>query len=90
MTAEDVAGPYLDVDLVCSDGVLSYPKLVAGLVFPCLAGCGVLQFPTQHTLLLPDYTSADLINTVQSLLGKSLLSSFPRITNCVFPCRARL
>ena len=73
MTAEAVAGLYLDVDLVCSDGVLTYPKLVAGLVFPCLASCGVLQFPTHHTLLLPDYTSADLIATVHSLLGKNIL-----------------
>ena len=74
MRAEDVAGLYLDTDLVCSDGVISYPKLVAGLVFPCLASCEVLEFPSRHTLLLPDYTSADLINTVQSLLGKNLLS----------------
>ena len=43
MTAEAVAGLYLDVDLVCSDGVISYPKLVAGLVFPDLATCSVLQ-----------------------------------------------
>ena len=89
MRAEDVAGPYLDVDLICSDGVISYPKLVAGLVFPCLAGCGVLQFPTRHTLLLPDYTSADLISAVHSLLGTNPRSSSPRITNC-FVCRARL
>ena len=84
-----MAGPYLDVDLICSDGVISYPKLVAGLVFPCLAGCGVLQFPTRHTLLLPDYTSADLISAVQSLLGTNPRSSSPRITKC-FVCRARL
>ena len=89
MRAEDVAGPYLDVDLICSDGVISYPKLVAGLVFPCLAGCGVLQFPTRRTLLLPDYTSADLISAVQSLLGTNSRSSSPRITKC-FVCRARL
>ena len=80
MTGEAAAGLYLDVDLVCSDGVISYPKLVAGLVFPCLAGCDVLEFPTRHTLLLPDYTSADLITTVHSLLGKNLPSSSPQIT----------
>ena len=34
---------YLDVDLVCSDGIVTYPKLVAGLVFPSLASCHVLQ-----------------------------------------------
>ena len=65
---------YLDVDLVCSDGVITYPKLVAGLVFPSLASCQVLQYPTHHTLLLPDYTSVDLINTVHSLLGNIITS----------------
>jgi len=64
-----LTGPYLDCDLVCSDGTVSYPKLVAGLVFPHLASCQVLQFPTQHTILLPDFTSAHLITTVHSLLG---------------------
>ena len=66
-----VTGPYLDCDLVCSDATLSYPKLVAGLVFPSLASCHVLQFPTQHTILLPDFTSTDLLTTVHSLLGKN-------------------
>ena len=33
-----------DISLVCSDGVtVAYPKLVAGLVFPDLAACSVLQ-----------------------------------------------
>ena len=90
MTAEDVAGLYLDVDLVCSDGVLSYPKLVAGLVFPCLASCGVLQFPTRHTLLLPDYNSADLLATVQSLLGNVLLPPVSPGGSWSVYCRAGL
>ena len=33
-----------DISLVCGDGVtVTYPKLVAGLVFPDLATCSVLQ-----------------------------------------------
>ena len=33
-----------DLDLVCGDGVvITYPKLVAGLIFPSLATCHVLQ-----------------------------------------------
>ena len=89
MTAEAVAGLYLDVDLVCSDGVLTYPKLVAGLVFPCLASCGVLQFPTHHTLLLPDYRAGDLLTTVQALLGKNnLLLLFIPWAHSVFYCRS--
>ena len=37
-----------DISLVCSDGVtVTYPKLVAGLVFPDLAACSVLQVLTR-------------------------------------------
>ena len=37
-----------DISLVCSDGVtVTYPKLVAGLVFPDLATCSVLQVLTR-------------------------------------------
>ena len=81
--ASGVAGVYQDVDLVCSDGTISYPKLVAGLVFPSLASCQVLQFPTQHTLLLPDYTSADLITTVHSVLGTECPNT-SRLTSLTF------
>jgi len=77
MNEGDLERVYQDIDLVCCDGVsISYPKLVAGLVFPSLATCHVLQFPTQHTLLLPDYTSADVTNIVHAVLGLSLDALF--------------
>ena len=38
-----------DMSLVCGDGVtVTYPKLVAGLVFPDLATCSVLQVLIRH------------------------------------------
>jgi len=81
MNEGDLERVYQDVDLVCCDGVsISYPKLVAGLVFPSLATCHVLQFPTQHTLLLPDYTSADVTSIVHAVLGLRLDALFSN--NC--------
>ena len=69
-TISSSARVYQDIDLVCSDGVsVTYPKLVAGLVFPSLASCNILQYPTHHTLLLPDYTSSDITNIVHTVLG---------------------
>jgi len=61
-----------DLDLVCDDGTLSYPKLVAGLVFPCLSTCNTLKFPTQHTLILPDFTVNEVSKLVETILGFSL------------------
>jgi len=61
-----------DLDLVCDDGTLSYPKLVAGLVFPCLSTCNILKFPTQHTLILPDCTVNEVSKLVETILGFSL------------------
>ena len=70
---------YQDISLVCSDGVtVLYPKLVAGLVFPSLASCHVLQFPAHHTLLLPDYTSSDVTNIVHTILGRCVTFNIVR------------
>lgn len=61
-----------DLDLVCVDGTLSYPKLLAGLVFPSLSTCNILKFPSHHTLLLPDFTVTDVMKIVETVLGFSL------------------
>eukprot|EP00092_Neocalanus_flemingeri_P034670 GFUD01037718.1.p1 GENE.GFUD01037718.1~~GFUD01037718.1.p1 ORF type:complete len:563 (+),score=172.81 GFUD01037718.1:56-1744(+) len=66
-----------DLDLVCLDGTLSYPKLLAGLVFPSLATCNILKFPTHHTLLLPDFTVMDVMKVVETVLGFSVDSALP-------------
>ena len=58
-----------DLDLVCVDGTLSYPKLLAGLVFPSLSTCNILKFPSHHTLLLPDFTVTDVMKIVETVLG---------------------
>jgi len=66
-----------DLDLVCVDGTLSYPKLLAGLVFPSLSTCNILKFPTHHTLLLPDFTVTDVMKIVETVLGFSVENVFP-------------
>jgi hypothetical protein len=60
-----------DLDLVCVDGTLSYPKLLAGLVFPSLSTCNILKFPSHHTLLLPDFTVTDVMKIVETVLGNN-------------------
>ena len=61
-----------DTDLVCADGTISYPKLVAGLIFPSLSSCNILKFPIHHTLLLPDFTVNDISKIVETVLGKRI------------------
>ena len=60
---------FQDLDLICIDGTLSYPKLLVGLVFPSLSSCHVLKFPTQHTILLPDFTVLDVTKIIETVLG---------------------
>ena len=41
-------------------------------MFPSLSSCHILQYPTHHTLILPDYSSTDVTNIVHTVLGLSL------------------
>ena len=60
---------FMDVMVVCQDGVITHNKLVLGLLFPELSKVPVFDHPLEQTLILPDYN----LNDIQSMI----LTLFP-------------
>jgi len=51
---------FMDTVLVCKDGAMEVNKLTIGLVMPDLHHVPVFDVPIDHTLLLPDYSLAEI------------------------------
>jgi len=57
---------FMDTVLVCKDGAMEVNKLTIGLVMPDLTNVTVFDIPIDHTLLMPDYSIAEIQELILS------------------------
>ena len=66
---------FMDTIMVCQDGVVTHNKLVLGLIFPELCQIPVFDQPLEQTLIMPDWSVAE----VQSLIFQLFPDSDPTV-----------
>ena len=68
---------FQDTMVICRDGMTRHNKLTLGLLLPELAAVSVFCLPVDHTILLPDYSLAELHSRIAEMFPVVELS--PRI-----------
>ena len=63
--------PFLDTILVCNDGVVTHNKLVLGLCFPELLHVPIFDLPQEQTVLMPDFTIAEVQSRITEMFPGS-------------------
>ena len=65
---------FQDTMVICRDGIVSHNKLTLGLLLPELATVSVFCLPVEHTILLPDYSLAELQSRIAEIFSVVKLS----------------
>ena len=63
--------PFLDTIVVCNDGVVTHNKLVLGLCFPELLHVPIFDLPQEQTVLMPDFTIAEVQSRITKMFPGS-------------------
>ena len=63
--------PFLDTIVVCNDGVVTHNKLVLGLCFPELLHVPIFDLPQEQTVLMPDFTIAEVQSRITEMFPGS-------------------
>ena len=58
---------FQDTMVICRDGMMRHNKLTLGLLLPELATVPVFCLPVDHTILLPDYSLAELHSRIAEI-----------------------
>ena len=65
---------FQDTMVICRDGMMRHNKLTLGLLLPELATVSVFCLPVEHTILLPDYSLAELHSRIAEIFSVVKLS----------------
>ena len=65
---------FQDTMVICRDGMMRHNKLTLGLLLPELATVPVFCLPVDHTILLPDYSLAELHSRIAEMFPAVELS----------------